>query len=53
MEALHFGFNNELVTISPDRAFGSELVESLPNRQGSRAVDPCFEVEVHLYSFLR
>jgi hypothetical protein len=46
--SFHLGFDNELVAFFPDGAFRGELVESLLDRPGIRAVDPCFELTFHL-----
>src|SRR5260370_720872 len=37
----------ELIALFPDRAFRGELVESVPDRLGVRAVDSCVKLEVH------
>src|ERR1035437_1761546 len=46
--SFHLGFDDELVAFFRGRAFRGELVESLPDRLGVRAVDACLELEFHL-----
>jgi hypothetical protein len=44
----HLGFDTELVGRFPDGAIRRQLLKSVPDRPGIRAVDPCVKLEVDL-----
>jgi hypothetical protein len=46
--SFHLGFGNELVALFLNRALRSELVKSVPDRLGVRAVDTRLKLEFHL-----
>jgi hypothetical protein len=45
--SFHLGFDNELVARFPDGALRRQLLKSVPDRPGIRAVDACLELEFH------